>query len=305
MPGEEFFGLVLHQIHGQSSSVTRRRYVTTVCCMHNPFTRASELWTTGSAGGVPQFHTVCSSQEAIHERTQPPARLPGTCATSTAASTAVGEDARELTGHSRRWQLWAAWACMVAISPLQYSFGSAALGLQSDRGWGAVADHVAARPLRGLPGPGGDPRRLGPSSTTGHADPTRRTGWGASRPPVWRHWRTPAATPPSCSATPWSAVSVPDWCTPPASPPRPGGSRTSGSRPSGSSPAASRCGAVPSIALLTIFDSPGGHRLVFDLDRAVSLVLVVLTARRSAARIRRDTGGRPRSTRRRGRSTAS
>lgn len=50
----------------------------------------------------------------------------------------VGEDARELTGHSRRWQLWAAWACMVAISPLQYSFGSAALGLESDRGWGAA-----------------------------------------------------------------------------------------------------------------------------------------------------------------------
>ncbi len=50
----------------------------------------------------------------------------------------VGEDAEELTGHSRRWQLWAAWACMVAISPLQYSFGAAALGLESDRGWGAV-----------------------------------------------------------------------------------------------------------------------------------------------------------------------
>ncbi|GAA1558903.1 OFA family MFS transporter [Kribbella hippodromi] len=50
----------------------------------------------------------------------------------------IGEDARELTGHSRRWQLWAAWACMVAISPLQYSFGTAALGLAPDHGWGAT-----------------------------------------------------------------------------------------------------------------------------------------------------------------------
>ncbi|GAA1580805.1 MULTISPECIES: MFS transporter [Kribbella] len=50
----------------------------------------------------------------------------------------IGEDARELTGHPRRWQLWAAWACMVAISPLQYSFGTAALGLESDRGWGTA-----------------------------------------------------------------------------------------------------------------------------------------------------------------------
>ncbi|WP_427896004.1 MFS transporter [Kribbella sp. GL6] len=50
----------------------------------------------------------------------------------------IGEDARELTGHPRRWQLWAAWACMVAISPLQYSFGTAALGLESGRGWGTA-----------------------------------------------------------------------------------------------------------------------------------------------------------------------
>ncbi|MPZ97523.1 MAG: MFS transporter [Propionibacteriales bacterium] len=48
----------------------------------------------------------------------------------------VGEDARELTGHSRRTLLWAAWACMVAISPLQYSFGLAVPGLQSANGWG-------------------------------------------------------------------------------------------------------------------------------------------------------------------------
>jgi MFS family permease len=67
----------------------------------------------------------------------------------------IGEDARELTGHSRRRQLWAAWACMVAISPLQYSFGTAALGL--DRGWGAaqtlwlLAIFVACQALVAIP----------------------------------------------------------------------------------------------------------------------------------------------------------
>jgi MFS family permease len=67
----------------------------------------------------------------------------------------IGEDARELTGHSRRRQLWAAWACMVAISPLQYSFGTAALGL--DRGWGTaqtlwlLAIFVACQALVAIP----------------------------------------------------------------------------------------------------------------------------------------------------------
>jgi MFS family permease len=69
----------------------------------------------------------------------------------------IGEDARELTGHPRRWQLWAAWACMVAISPLQYSFGTAALGLGADRGWGTartlwlLAVFVACQALVAIP----------------------------------------------------------------------------------------------------------------------------------------------------------
>ncbi|GAA1114541.1 OFA family MFS transporter [Kribbella jejuensis] len=69
----------------------------------------------------------------------------------------IGEDPRELTGHPRRWQLWAAWACMVAISPLQYSFGTAALGLESDRGWGTartlwlLAIFVACQALVAVP----------------------------------------------------------------------------------------------------------------------------------------------------------
>src|ERR1700754_3802013 len=69
----------------------------------------------------------------------------------------IGEEAHDLTGHSRRWQLWAAWACMVAISPLQYSFGTAALGLESDRGWGTaqtmwlLAIFVACQALVAIP----------------------------------------------------------------------------------------------------------------------------------------------------------
>lgn len=47
----------------------------------------------------------------------------------------VGERAEELTGHSRRWLLWTAWACMVAISPLQYAFAVLVPGLQASTGW--------------------------------------------------------------------------------------------------------------------------------------------------------------------------
>lgn len=48
----------------------------------------------------------------------------------------VGERAEDLTGHSRRTLVWAAWACMAAISPLQYAFGIAVPGLQATTGWG-------------------------------------------------------------------------------------------------------------------------------------------------------------------------
>jgi len=47
----------------------------------------------------------------------------------------TGERAEDLIGHSRRWSLWAAWACMVAISPLQYGFAVLVPGLQSSSGW--------------------------------------------------------------------------------------------------------------------------------------------------------------------------
>ena len=47
----------------------------------------------------------------------------------------IGEPAHVLIGHSRRQQAWCAWACMAAISLLQYAFGTAALGLQAAHGW--------------------------------------------------------------------------------------------------------------------------------------------------------------------------
>lgn len=47
----------------------------------------------------------------------------------------VGPSAEEACGHSRRRLMWAAWACMVAISPLQYTFGLAVLGLVATNGW--------------------------------------------------------------------------------------------------------------------------------------------------------------------------
>lgn len=47
----------------------------------------------------------------------------------------TGESAEEISGHSRRSLMWAAWACMVAISPMQYTFGVAVTGLVAANGW--------------------------------------------------------------------------------------------------------------------------------------------------------------------------
>lgn len=50
----------------------------------------------------------------------------------------LGESAEELTGHPRRHQVVRAWLCLVAISPLQYAFGFAILGLPAAGAWGDV-----------------------------------------------------------------------------------------------------------------------------------------------------------------------
>ncbi|WP_460666415.1 OFA family MFS transporter [Kribbella swartbergensis] len=188
----------------------------------------------------------------------------------------IGEDARDLTGHSRRWQLWAAWACMVAISPLQYSFGSAAIGLQDGRGWGAVATmwllavFVACQALMAIPAAWIQRvRRATPTQlvvgggvcaaiglvTLAHADsyPLAVLGYavigGAGAGLVYAACITTAAR--------W----FPDRRT-----------ATIGFVTGGFA-----VGAVPSIALLTIIRSASGQRIVFDVT-ALLAVLVVLTA---------------------------
>lgn len=50
----------------------------------------------------------------------------------------VGESAEELTGHPREHQARRAWLCLAAISPLQYLFGFAVLGLPAASDWGRV-----------------------------------------------------------------------------------------------------------------------------------------------------------------------
>lgn len=186
----------------------------------------------------------------------------------------IGEDARDLTGHSRRWQLWAAWACMVAISPLQYSFGTAALGLQSDRGWGAaqtmwlLAVFVACQALVAIPAAwvhrvrratpthlvvlGGVLAAIG-LATLAHADGYLTVAFGYALIGGTGAGLVYAA----CITT--SARWFPDRRT-----------ATIGFVTGGFA-----VGAVPSIALLSIVDSPGGRRLVFDLTAIVAVVVVL------------------------------
>ncbi|GAB3838298.1 OFA family MFS transporter [Kribbella italica] len=188
----------------------------------------------------------------------------------------IGEDATELTGRSRRWQLWAAWACMAAISPLQYSFGAAALGLDSGRAWGTVqtmwllAVFVAFQALVAIPAAWLQRvRRVTPTQlvvlggflaaaglvTLAHAGSYVGALFGyavvggAGAGLVYSACITTAAR--------W----FPDRRT-----------STIGFVTGGFA-----VGAVPSIALLTIFETTGGQRYVFDLTAVVAL-LIVMTA---------------------------
>jgi MFS family permease len=190
----------------------------------------------------------------------------------------VGECARELTGHSRSWQVWAAWACMVAISPLQYSFGAAALGLQSSHGWGAIetmwllALFVAAQALVAIPVAWIHRARLASPSrlvlvggalaaiglaTLAHAGSIAAVvvGYaivgGVGAGVVYSACITTAAR-----WFPDNRVATIGFVT--------GGFA---------------CGAVPSIAALTIFSSERGHAVVFDVAALVALATVVAAAR--------------------------
>ena len=50
----------------------------------------------------------------------------------------IGETAEQLMGCPREHQKWRAWLCLAAISPLQYLFGFAILGLPGADAWGPV-----------------------------------------------------------------------------------------------------------------------------------------------------------------------
>ncbi|MDX6237780.1 MAG: hypothetical protein QOG10_2595 [Kribbellaceae bacterium] len=190
----------------------------------------------------------------------------------------IGEDARDLTGHSRQWQRWAAWACMAAISPLQYSFGSAALGLQSDRAWGSVetmwllAVFIACQAVVAIPAAWVHrARRVTPTQlvvlggvfaaiglvTLAHAGSFAAVvlGYalvgGVGAGVVYSACITTAAR-----WFPDNRVATIGFVT--------GGFA---------------CGAVPSIALLSIYTSEGGRRLVFDLTALVALLVVVTAGR--------------------------
>ncbi|GAA1600118.1 OFA family MFS transporter [Kribbella sancticallisti] len=188
----------------------------------------------------------------------------------------IGEDAEDLTGHSRRWQLWAAWACMVAISPLQYSFGSSALGLQESRGWSFVqtmwllAVFVACQALVAVPAAWlqrvrrASPTQLvvlgGVLAAAGLATLAHSGSYAAVLLGYALIGGTGAGLVyAACITT--AARWFPDRRV-----------ATIGFVTGGFA-----CGAVPSIALLTIFDSAAGQRVVFDLTAAVAL-LIVMTA---------------------------
>lgn len=190
----------------------------------------------------------------------------------------VGERPEDLTGHSRNWQLWAAWACLVVISPLQYTFGVAALGLQTAHGWGLVQTmwllglFVACQALVAVPvAQLHRSRRVAPSSlvvsggvlaavglgTLAHASafPVAVIGYallgGVGAGLVYSTCITTAAR-----WFPDNRVSTIGFVT--------GGFA---------------CGAVPSILLLGLFSSAGAQTVIFDLAALVTLATVAIAGR--------------------------
>jgi hypothetical protein len=188
----------------------------------------------------------------------------------------IGDPARDLIGHSRRWQAWSAWACMAAISPLQYAFGVAALGLQAAQSWSPLqtmwlfALFVACQAMVAVPvawihrGRLASPAQLtvvggvlsaGALFTLAHADGFAAAilgysligGVGAGL--VYSTCITTAA-----KWFPDNRVATIGFVT--------GGFA---------------CGAVPSIALLTAFSSPQGLTAVLDVVAFATLLIVTVS----------------------------
>lgn len=195
----------------------------------------------------------------------------------------IGEPARELIGHSRRWQAWCAWACMAAISQLQYAFGMAALGLQATHGWSLLetmwllALFVAFQAMVAIPVAWMHQHRLsspaqlvvvggaltaGGLLTLSHVDGFAAAvigyalvgGVGAGL--VYSTCITTAA-----KWFPDKRVATMSFVT--------GGFA---------------CGSVPTIALLTIFSSQRGQTVVLDVAALATLVIVTVGFRPAAER---------------------
>jgi len=187
----------------------------------------------------------------------------------------IGEPDHELIGHSRRWQAWCAWACMAAISLLQYGFGTVVLGLQAAHGWSLqetvwlLALFVASQAM-------------------------------VSIPVAWMYRRRPASPVPfvlvggaltACGVL--TLAHVDDYAAAVVGYALVGGvgaglvystCLTTASNWFPDNWVATRsfvtggfaCGAVPSIALLTIFSSQRGQTVVLDVAALVILMVVTV-----------------------------
>ena len=185
----------------------------------------------------------------------------------------IGEPAEELIGHPRRWQAWCAWACMAAISLLQYAFGVAALGLQAAHGWSLretmwlLALFVAFQAMVAIPVAWMHRRRPSPPApwvvaggvltacgvlTLAHVDGYAGAVMGyalVGGVGAGLVYSTSLTTASSWFPDTW--VSTRSFVT--------GGFA---------------CGAVPTIALLTVFSSQRGQTVVLDVAALVTLVVV-------------------------------
>ena len=185
----------------------------------------------------------------------------------------IGQPAQDLTGHSRRWQAWFAWACLVAISPLQYAFGVAALGLQTAHNWSPLqtmwllALFVACQAMVAIPVAWIYSRRLASPSqlivvggglcaggllTLAHVHGfAAAVGGYALMGGVGAGLVYSTCITASAKWFPDNRVATIGFVT--------GGFA---------------CGAVPSIALLTIFSSERGQTVVLDVAALVTMVIV-------------------------------
>jgi MFS family permease len=190
----------------------------------------------------------------------------------------IGETPEQLMGRPRQHQKWCAWLCLAAISPLQYLFGFAILGLPAAGAWGStetmwlLALFVVVQAGTALPCAWLNRRRMASPSllvvtggvlaatglaTLGHADSLAMAavGYGVlGGIGAGLVYSTAVST--AARWFPESRVSTIGFVT--------GGFA---------------CGAVPGILALTIASSTDAHVVVYDVLAAVALIVVVLAGR--------------------------